>query len=172
MLEIMGLKITKAKLALRIVIAIILGAIIFIMFYLIPSNPYFLLSLFKGSLPFSKEVFEILTSLASQAIDPNLPIVGALLTIIIPISTILSKTKVHGPLIMINNGLLVYFFYTLFRGGFITLSIPTNLPLGLSGWVKLELPFIIQIIILPFVLNIIKGVLITVESLAKLKSKE
>jgi len=109
-----------------------------------------------------KEVSEILASLARQFI---VPIIGLMLTIAIPIGIVLSKTKVHGPLIIITNVLFACYIYTLLRGGFISLSLPSGLPLGLTGQVILEDPFIIRILTIPIILNILKGILVTVRPL-------
>lgn len=163
--EILDLEISRARLALRIVLSIIVGAIIFIALYLIPANPTLILDQLEQFLPLPKEAGQVLTSLSEELIDPAVPILGLLLTTIIPIGIILGKTKAHGPLIIITNVLLAYFLYTLFRGGLIDLSLPPGLPLGLTGQVRLEIQFIVQIILLPPILNVIKGVLVTVDSL-------
>ncbi|MEM2613589.1 MAG: hypothetical protein QXO15_05090 [Nitrososphaerota archaeon] len=163
--KILGLTISWIRLALRIVLAITSGAISFTMFYLIPSTPAFILGQLERFMIIPKEVSGILASLARQFIDPIVPIIGLMLTIAIPIGIVLSKTKVHGPLIIITNVLFACYIYTLLRGGFISLSLPSGLPLGLTGQVILEVPFIIRILTIPIILNILKGILVTVKSL-------
>ena len=161
--KILDLELKATSLALRVVIGIIAAAITFFVFYYLPTNLLSLISQFLPAqvLPPSSTLDPLLSSI----MDPTLPMIGLVLTVLVFLEYLLRGSKAYGTILILTALSLIAYLYLLFNGGTITITLPASLLMGTSVDIALDLTFMMILLMLPSILNIIKGmVLITWKS--------
>jgi len=161
--KIFDLELKTTSLALRIVIGIIAAAITFFVFYYLPAN---LLSPISQFLPAQAlPPLSTLDPLLSSIIDPMLPMIGLVLTVLIFLEYLLRGSKAYGPILILTALSFIAYLYLLFNGGTMTIAPPVSLLMGTSVDIALDLTIMMILLMLPSILNMIKGmVLITRKS--------
>lgn len=160
MVKILGLELTVASLALRLVLGAFLCAGAFLIFYYLPAN---FVKLASGAM--GGEIPPAASGLLSSLIDPLLPQVGLVLAAAIFICALLRGTKAYGPVTIALS--LVYAAYVVlwFHGGAISIAVPEELlggelPFGASLSVIVDMPLLMVLFLVPALLGVIKGVLL------------
>ncbi|MDI9609514.1 MAG: hypothetical protein QFX34_04455 [Candidatus Verstraetearchaeota archaeon] len=160
MVKMLGLELTGASLALRLILGALLSAGGFLIFYYLPANFVELASSAIGG-----EVPPAASGLLSSLIDPALPLVGLALVAAIFLCAVFRGTKAYGPVTIALS--LVYALYVvlLFHGGAISISVPADLlggglPFGASLSVSVDMPVLMVLFLVPALLGIVKGFLL------------
>lgn len=155
--KLLDLRLTGRSLAFRLVTAILLGAVILLILSYIPAN---LPALLSPHIPLKMR--PAVNALLSALIDPALPSIGLIITLLISLSILLRGSKVYGPLqIMLGLSFTAY-IYLLFQGGLIDITIPEGIIPTLYGTVRLQLSTLMVLFILPGLLTALKGIIITI----------
>ena len=157
--EFLGLEISRASLALRVLLASLAAAASFAIYYYLPANIGPLVSAYlpSSSANYGSGVSSVLSSL----ISPLLLAVGLLLAVSSFLSILLKGTKVHGAIVMMAGALYATYTYLVFQGGSIRVDIPSgSLIQNVSGSIEVQLGLLMLLFILPSLLTIVKGGLI------------
>ncbi|MGB9778492.1 MAG: hypothetical protein ACPLW8_03720 [Candidatus Bathyarchaeales archaeon] len=156
--KLLGVQFSK-KLAVRLVVAIILGVLSFLVFYFIPSNLPTILPLVVAP-----NVRRMISTFLLAVVDKNLSSAGLFITLLILLYVLLYDSKVHGYITALLGLSFVAYAYLLFHGGSISIEIPEELIPRLSGVITLDLKLIMALFMLPGFLITLKGILEIVES--------
>ncbi len=159
----MVLGLTGRSLAINAVLAVIGGGLSFALFYYLPAN---LGSIASPALP--AEMREPVSSILSQLMPAQATQIGLLIAVVVFIAALLRGSKAYGPLVAIDGILFAAYFYTLFQGGIITIkaSLPAIIAPGTAeGMVSLDITNILYFFLIPPLLTIVKGLLITMKDL-------
>lgn len=113
------------------------------------------------------QIAETLNQIIPQLIPLTLPLIGLAVTVLAPVAVILKGTKAYGPLTILLGLTLTAYVYTMLQGGSITITTPTLPPLHLQAAVGITMHTLMYLFLLPPILTVIKGVLITVQSVRK-----
>ncbi len=159
MVNLLGLKVSGASLALRVLLGIVLGACGFVIFYFIPANFLRLLSGVVGAIP--PEAAGALSAL----VDPNLPAVGLAMAIAIFLCALLRGTKAYGPVTIALSIIFAAYVALFFHGGSISVAIPEALqggdsPVGISISVSVGMTWLMALFLVPSALGVVKGILL------------
>ena len=161
--KILDLELKALSLALRAITAIIVAGITFFLLYYLPANFLNILGQFVPAQALPDP--SILNPLLSSLVNPSLPMIGLLLTILVFLECLLRGSKAYGPLLILTGLSFIAYLYLLFHGGTITITLPASLLMGISAGVAVDLTTIMLLLMLPSILNIIKGaVLMTKKS--------
>ena len=158
MSKLLDVQFNKKTLAVRLVVATILGVLSFLVFYFIPSNLSTILSFVT-----TPNVRRIVSVLLLTIIDPKLSSVGLLITLLTLLYVLLYGSKVHGYIATSLGLSFVAYAYLLFHGGSISIEIPEELIPRLSGVIIIDLKLLMILFMLPGFLIILKGILEIVE---------
>lgn len=153
----LGLQISGVRLALRVVLAVVIGGLAFVLFYYVPSH---LLDLIDRFLPPGSQ--SVVSGIVSNLISPTLPTIGLALSAFVFLGIILRGTKVYGPILVLNGLSFLAYIYTALHGGTVGLTLPSDLLQGVSGGVTVDLSTLMLIMLLPSLLTIVKGAVLTV----------
>lgn len=161
--KILDLELKGSSLALRVVTGIIAAGITFFLLYYLPANFLSLL----GQLVPAQALPDpsILNTLLSSLVNPSLPMIGLLLTVLVFLECLLRGSKAYGPILIISGLSFIAYLYLLFHGGTMTITLPASLLMGISAGVAVDLTVIMLLFMLPSLLTIINGaVLMTKKS--------
>ena|GEM_PF-1928480 len=150
---------------LRVATAIVIAAIHFVAFYYVPVN---LASLVARVAP--PQVAEAVSWLTPQIIPRTLPLIGLIVTVLTPAVILLKNTKAYGPLTTLTGLAFTAYVYTALQGGFITITVPKIPPIGLEATITMAATALMYLFLLPPTLTIVKGILITVEAVSRVKA--
>ena len=151
----MGLQLSSASLAIRAISGAVFAALIFLVFSYLPANAPALVS---GSLPSSSATAA--SSVTSALIGSTLPIIGLVLAILVFTGMIVRGSRVYGMVLILIGLLFAAYTYTIFRGGSIGITLPSNLPLGASGNLAIDASLLMFVLLVPSLLTVAKGVLL------------
>jgi len=161
--KILDLELKASSFALRIVVGIIAAAITFFVLYYLPANLLSILSQFVPAQALPDP--SILNPLLSSLVNPSLPMIGLLLTVLVFLECLFRGSKAYGPILMLTGLGFIAYLYLLFQGGTLSMTVPPSLLMGISAGVALDLTTIMLLFMLPAILTIIKGaVLMTKKS--------
>ena len=161
--KILDLELKATSLALRVVIGVIAAAITFLISYYLPANLLSLLSQFLPAQALPPP--STLEPLLSSIINPMLPMIGFVLTVLIFLEYLLRGSKAYGPILILTALSLIAYLYLLFNGGTMAIALPASIFMGTSVDMALDLTIMMILLMLPSILNMIKGmVLITRKS--------
>jgi hypothetical protein len=158
MSKLLDVQFNKKTLAVRLVVATILGVLSFLVFYFIPSNLSTILSFVT-----TPNVRRIVGVLLLTIIDPKLSSVGLLITLLTLLYVLLYGSKVHGYITASLGLSFATYAYLLFHGGSISIEIPEELIPRLSGVIIIDLKLLMILFMLPGFLITLKGILEIVE---------
>ncbi len=150
------MEMSGGKLALRAVLAVIFGAIAFVIFYYVPSSLGSYITRFAGSNGGSSA-----SSIVGALINPVLPIIGLAVALLVFIGTLLRGTKAYGPVLIFLGLVLVAYVYTAFQGGTINLTIPKGVGYSASGNIAIDFTLLMYLFLLAPILTLLKGVVLT-----------
>lgn len=155
--RLLGLDVSGASLALRVVLGIVFGGLALGLLYYIPAN---LGSMLSSYLPASTKA--VATGVVSSLLSPSLPLIGLVAATLVFLGVLLRGTRVYGVILLANGLVFVAYVYTLFQGGTITLSLPSGLPSSLSGSLSLNVGSLMLIFLIAPILTVVKGIVLTV----------
>jgi len=161
--KILDLELKALSLALRVITGIIAAGITFLLLYYLPANFLNILGQFipAKALPDPS----ILNPLLSSLVNPSLPMIGLLLTVLVFLECLLRGSKAYGPILILTGLSFIAYLYLLFQGGTLSMTVPPTFLMGISAGVALDLTTIMLLFMLPAILTIIKGaVLMTKKS--------
>ncbi len=155
--RLLDLKLTGAKLALRLALAILLGGLAFVLFYFLPASASSLLgnSLSTAGIPGASGV-------VSSLINPSLPLIGLAAALFVFLGVLLRGTRIYGPIVIVTGLVFAAYVYTAFQGGTISLTLPPGLQGNASGTIAINASTLMYLFLLGPVLTILKGVVLTV----------
>ena len=161
MVKLLGTEIRSESLVFRVLIALFLASLSLVALYLAP----------RALINYLKEIPDAqLQSLMNQLLDPMIPTLGLIVSAFVLVTVTLRKTKAEGPLLICLGASLIYFWYTLFHGGTITLPIPVteyqqamgvNVPMSIQAAVTVNLTTLMLAAMSTPLLIIAKGALLT-----------
>jgi hypothetical protein len=150
--RIFDLEVSSARLALRVVAAVILAGLTFVVFYYIPSHFEGLVS---GALPASGR--SALQGLVSSVVSPSIPDLGLLLTALVFFGVILNGSRAYGVVLIFEGALFAAYTYILLHGGTLSVTLPGGLPNATTGTITFAVPVLMLIFLVPSLLTIVKG---------------
>ncbi|HZW55543.1 MAG TPA: hypothetical protein VFF30_04575 [Nitrososphaerales archaeon] len=154
--EFMGLEISGASLALRMVLASLSAAASFAIYYYVPANIGNLVSSYIPS-----TVASGVSGILAGFVSPFLLIIGLLIAVFSFLSILLKGTKIYGVVVMMTGALFAIYTYLVFQGGSISVNIPqSSLIQNVSGSIQVQLSLLMLLFILPSLLTVVKGGLI------------
>jgi hypothetical protein len=156
--KILDLELKASSLALRVIVSIIAAAIMFFVLYYLPANLLSFLSQFVPAQALPPP--STLNPLLSSIIDPTLPMIGLLLTVLVFLEYLLRGSKAYGPILILTSLSFIAYLYLFFNGGTMIITLPANLLMGISVDIALDLTVIMLLLMLPSILNIIKGIVL------------
>jgi len=145
----------KRPLFLRVLKGFILLGIIYFFLSYSPSYIWYL----KKYLPPGFPV--MLIDIVSEIIHPLVPLLGFLVGVLVFLSVVFYMTKAYGPLLIMAGLVYSYYVYLLFHGGVIDLVFPEVFGAGSGLTASLDLTIIMILAMLPAILTIAKGLLLT-----------
>jgi hypothetical protein len=165
----MDLEISAARLALRVLIALILFSLSLAVLYFIPSA---LLDLTSTRIPNAQ-----LLALINQLLDPRIPTIGILSSFLVLATMMLRKTKLEGPLLILLGASLITYSYVLLHGGTIDIQIPVtqiqnaleiNIPMTIQASLSLSIVALMLASMCPPIFIIFKGAILTASRFRKI----
>jgi hypothetical protein len=161
LVKLLDTEIRSESLVFRVLIALFLASLSLAALYLAP----------RALITYLKVIPDAqLQSLMNQLLDPMIPAIGLIVSAFVLVTVTLRKTKVEGPLLICLGVSLIYFWYTLFHGGTITLPIPMtevqqamgiNMPMSIQATVTANLTTLMLAAMSTPLLIIAKGALLT-----------
>ena len=167
MVNLLDTKISAARLALRVVIALLLSVLSLSALYIAPRA----LMDYMRSIPDAQ-----LQSLMNQLLNPTVLSLGLLVSALVFIMVTLRKTRLEGPLLICLGAALLSFWYLFLHGGTITVPIPVaeaqqamgfNVPMSIQADVTADVATLMLAAMCPAILIISKGALLTAARLRK-----
>ncbi|MEN3016877.1 MAG: hypothetical protein ABC585_03330 [Candidatus Methanosuratincola petrocarbonis] len=160
MVKLLGLVLSRTSLALRLVLGLLLGAAGFLIFYFLPANLVELASAAVG-----EEIPPAVAGLLSSLVDPYLPAVGLALAATIFLCTLLRGTKAYGFVTVALSLLYAVYVVLWFHSGTVSIAVPEallggDLPFGISLSIRVEMPLLMGLYLVPAALGIAKGALL------------
>jgi len=150
----MGLQLSSASLAIRLISGAGLAAFVFLAFYYLPAN---LSALVSGSLTPSSAsaVSSVVASLVGST-----PIIGLVLAVLVFLGAVLRGSKVYGVVLIVLGMLFATYTYLLLHGGSIGGKLPSNLSSGASGNFAIDAGLLMVVLLVPSLLTVVKGTLL------------
>ncbi len=144
------------RFGLRVVLSVIFGAVAFALFYYVPASLGPLAANLAGPANASAA-----TALANSLVSPTLPMVGIAVAALVFVGFFLRGTKAYGPVLVVLGLALLAYVYVLFHGGTTDASIPALSQYSASGTVSIVLANLMYLFMLPPLLTVAKGVVLT-----------
>jgi len=151
----MGLQLSSAALAIRVVSGAVLAGLTFLVFYYVPAN---LSSLLSPYLPSSYAA--AVSSVAAALIGSTLPILGLVLTVLVFLEVVLRGSRPYGIILILTGLLFAAYTYTIMQGGTIAIKLSGNLPQGASGNIDVGVSLMMLVLLIPSLLTVVKGALL------------
>jgi hypothetical protein len=156
--RLLDLELSQKSLVFRLVSGILAAALTFLVFYFIPAN---IMTLVSGFIPSNARA--AVNAVLSSIISPAMPLLGLFLTVLAFLSSLLRGSKVHGPIIILEGLCFIAYLYLTFQGGIITITLPKELLRGLSASLQLGLVNLMLLCMVPSLLTVVKGVILTLK---------
>jgi hypothetical protein len=150
------MELSGGALALRIVIGALAASMVFVVFYLVPS----LIGSLASGISTGGGTGVSIQGMVDSLFPSTLPLIGILLTILTFVGVVVRGSRPYGAILILNGILFAAYFYILFQGGTISLTLPGGLPASASGTVSLGVSALMWIILVAPLLTIVKGLVI------------
>ncbi|MEN3052359.1 MAG: hypothetical protein ABC606_00980 [Candidatus Methanosuratincola petrocarbonis] len=163
MAKLLDLEVSRASIAARLILGVLLGALGFLVFYYVPAN-----FLRLASDVLRMEIPPQAAGVLSSLVDPALPLVGLALAPAIFLCALFRGTKAYGPLTVALSLLFAAYVFLWFHGGAISLALPIDpigggVPMELSLSIRVEMAMLMALFLIPPMLGVAKGVLLMLE---------
>ncbi|MGD0805048.1 MAG: hypothetical protein ABSA11_13360 [Candidatus Bathyarchaeia archaeon] len=168
MVKLLDIEISAARLTLRAIIAILLSVFSLAALYILPRA---LIDYTSTEIPNAQ-----LLALINQLLDPRIPTLGILASLLVLATMMLRKTKLEGPFLILLGASLITYSYVLLHGGTIDIQIPVtqiqsaleiNIPMSIQANLSLNITTLMLTSMCPPLLIIVKGTLLAVSHLRK-----
>jgi hypothetical protein len=152
--RILGLELSGRQIVLRVIEAVVLSMLMFVLFFYLPT-----------ALPSEISGFVSVTSgglgsaLLSKLIEPTAPTLGLFIVLLVFAAALVRGTRVYGLLLVFNGLAFVIYVYSLFQGGVVQVQAMGN-AFGASGaslGLSLNLNLIMLAFLVPPTLTVVKG---------------
>lgn len=153
--RIVDVQVSWLGLVIRLLEGAIFGGIALLFFYYLPTN----VSQLVGQVA-PPNAGPAAVQVISQFFTPSLAPIGLLLGVLTASSIILKGGRVYGGLLVILGALYLAYFYLLFHGGTLVITIPAGLAPGLAGSLTVEDTALMLLFMLAPLLTVFKGVLL------------
>jgi|HubBroStandDraft_1064217.scaffolds.fasta_scaffold122939_2 hypothetical protein len=150
----MGLQLSSASLAIRLVSGAALAALVFLVFYYLPAN---FSALVSGSL--SAGSAAAVSSVATALIGST-PIIGLVLAVLVFLGAVLRGSSAYGVVLILIGSLFAAYTYLLLHGGSIGGTLPSDLSLGAAGNFTIDVSLLMVVLLIPSLLTVVKGTLL------------
>jgi hypothetical protein len=144
------------KLGLRAALAVVSGAVAFVLFYYVPTS----IGGFASGLAGAANASTV-ASLAGSLVSPDLPVLGVAVAALVFVGVFLRGTKAYGPVLVVLGLALLAYVYVLFHGGTIEVTVPSLSQYSASGSVAVSVAALMYLFMLPPALTLVKGAVIT-----------
>jgi hypothetical protein len=151
----MGLELSSASLAIRVILGVVLAALTFLVFYYVPAN---LASIVSGHVPSNSAASA--SSVTSSLIGSTLPIIGLVLSVLVFLDVVLRGSSAYGVTLILTGLLFAAYTYTALHGGTIGITLPGNLTQGATGDITIDVGLLMLVLLIPSLLTVVKGVLL------------
>jgi len=162
MVRMMGLRITGKRLIARLILATVISSIAFFLLFYLPQN---ITTFASGTILVTRS--SIGSQVLSSLVSPTQPTLGVFIAMLVFAGVLLRGSRVFGP-ILIQNGLaFLLYVYSFFQGGIFHFS-ATGSVFGVaeaSLQLSADLTFLMALFLVPTALTIVKGVLVTRDSI-------
>ncbi|MBC7121192.1 MAG: hypothetical protein H5T33_06440 [Candidatus Methanosuratus sp.] len=160
MVKLLGMEISSASFAFRVISGVVLASGAFLILYFIPANLARFITAYAPDAP------QPALALLPSFIGPIIQVVGLALVPVIFLCALLRGTKAYGPLTIVLSLLSAAYIYSVFHGGVIS-ALLTDLPLG-DGMladlhIAIDLTWMMIAFLVPTILGLIKGVVLTLK---------
>jgi len=163
LVKLLDIEISGARLALRVLIALFLSALSLTVLYIAPIT----IMNYLNGIPSTQ-----LQSLMRQLLVPTVVYIGLIVSALVLITVTLRKTRLEGPILIGLGVFLLAYWYIIFHGGTLTISIPVteiqqalgyNVPVSIAASVTVNLTTLMLASMLTPLIIIVKGALLTAE---------
>ena len=156
MVRLLGVEMSGGKFGLRVVLAVVFGALAFAVFYYVPASVGPLAKQLAGPANASA-----VGTLVDSLVSPSLPLVGAAVAVLVFVGVFLRGTKAYGPVLAVLGLALLAYVYVLFQGGTVHATIPQLSKYAASGSIAVDLTDLMLLFMVPAALTLVKGVVLT-----------
>jgi hypothetical protein len=161
MVKILDTEISSGELIVRIIAGSIASAITLILLTVLPS----IVSSVTGPVFIIKSV----DSIIGQVLNPIVPVLGAIVSLLILTSILLRKSRIEGPLLISLGAATLLYFYVLQSGGITRINITPNLleiskiteiSIKVNASISLNSVTLLILVAITSVLIVVKGIIL------------
>jgi hypothetical protein len=101
------------------------------------------------------------SAIVASLVSAYLPLVGIAVAALVFLGVLLRGSNAYGPVLVVLGGVLLAYVYVTFHGGTVDVAIPQVRQYSVSGSVALGLAALMYLFMVPALLTLVKGVVLT-----------